>query len=138
MRPDVRQAYETNLTRIEQELAQLQAQLPLDRAPRFPTLREQAIAAGVGFEYSLAYRFDSQSAAHPSAMAVEQLMEDRPDLGGVQLLVEPPSDRGYADPYSVAAFILSEALVAAGDLVPELVVDGLREIQARLIELMQQ
>ena len=35
-------------------------------------------------------RFDSLRAAHPSPMAIEQLFEDRPDLGGIRLMPEPP------------------------------------------------
>lgn len=87
---------------------------------------------GLGFAYSLAYRFDSQSAAHPSAMAIEQLFEDRPDLGGIRLLPEPPPERGYADPYGVGAFTLRDALASAADLIPELRLAGFDEVTARL------
>lgn len=135
MQPEMRAQYERELGRMHAQLAQLQEQLGLDRVPRYPNLREQAIAVGLGFSYSLAYRFDSQSAAHPSAMAIEQLFEDRPDLGGIRLLPEPPPERGYADPYGVGAFILRDALASAAALVPELQLAGFDEIAAQLDEL---
>jgi hypothetical protein len=68
-------------------------------------------------------------------MAIEQLFEDRPDLGGIRLLPEPPAERGYADPYGVGAFILRDALTSAAALVPELQLAGFDEVAARLDEL---
>jgi hypothetical protein len=135
MQPEIRDQYERELARMRAEFEQLQERLGLDRAPRYPNLREQATAVGLGFSYSLAYRFDSQSAAHPSAMAIEQLFEDRPDLGGIRLLPEPPPERGYADPYGVGAFILRDALASAAALVPELQLAGFDEVAAQLDEL---
>lgn len=135
MQPEIRDQYEQELGRMRAQLEQLQERLGLDRAPRYPNLREQAGAVGLGFSYSLAYRFDSQSAAHPSAMAIEQLFEDRADLGGIRLLPEPPPERGYADPYGVGAFILRDALASAAALVPELQLAGFDEVAAQLDEL---
>jgi hypothetical protein len=128
MEPEMRDRYENELVRMNEQLEQARVQLGGERAPRYPSLREQAEAVGLGFSYSLAYRFDSQSAAHPSAMAIEQLFEDRPDLGGIQLLPEPPAERGYADPYGVGAFILYEALNSAAAQIPELALDELDEV----------
>jgi hypothetical protein len=85
---------------------------------------------GLGFSYSLAYRFDSLSAAHPSAMAVEQLFAPHPQ--GVRVLADPPPERGYADPYGVGAFILRDALRHAAEQIPELVLDGFDDVAARL------
>lgn len=138
MQPEMRVQYERELGRMRGQLGQLQERLGLDRPPPYPNLREQAIAVGLGFSYSLAYRFDSQSAAHPSAMAIEQLLQDRPDLGGIRLLPEPPPERGYADPYGVGAFILRDALASAAALVPELQLAGFDEVAAQLDQLRPQ
>jgi Family of unknown function (DUF5677) len=134
MEPEVRQLYAREFARMREQLEVLQAERGLDRLPSYPTLREQAEAVGMGTSYSLAYRFDSLSAAHPSPMAIEQLFEDRPDLGGIRLMPEPPPGRTYADPYSVGAFILRDALAAAAALVPEFQLDGFDEIVGRLEE----
>lgn len=135
MQPEMRTQYERELVRMRDQLTLLQERLGLDKPPLYPNLREQAIAVGLGFSYSLAYRFDSQSAAHPSAMAIEQLFRDRPDLGGIELLPEPPPERGYADPYGVGAFILRDALASAAALVPELQLAGFDEVAAQLDQL---
>lgn len=132
MTPEMRGVYEGELERMRHQLDGLQQQLGLDRPPQYPTLRGQAQAVGLGFSYSLAYRFDSQSAAHPSAMAIEQPFEDRPDLGGVRLLPEPAPERGYADPYGVGAAILRDALAGAAAVIPELALDGFDVVAARL------
>lgn len=72
------------------------------------------------------------SAAHPSPLAIEQLMQGRPDLGGIRLLAEPPTERSRADPYAVCAVILRDALAGAADLVADLRLDGFDEVVARL------
>jgi hypothetical protein len=132
MTPEMRETYENELARMEEQLTALQKELELDRSPAYPNLREQAMAVGLGFVYSLAYRMESHSAAHPSAMATEQLFEHRPDLGGVLLLPEPPADRALAEPYVVGAFTLRDALAGAAAFVPELRLDGFDEVVARL------
>jgi hypothetical protein len=138
MQPEIRDEYEGELERMRDQLVQLQEHLGLEEPPPYPRLREQAIAVELGFSYSLAYRFDSQSAAHPSAMAIEQPFQDRPNLGGIQLLPDPPPGRAYADPYVVGAVILRDALASAGALIPELQVAGLDEVEARLDEIRPQ
>lgn len=135
MEPEMRQLYVDELERMRAELARLQEHLGLEERPSYPSLRKQAIAVDLGLSYSLAYRFDSQTAAHPTAMGIEQLMQDRPDLGGVQLLADPPPGRGYADPYSVPAVILNDALTAAAGVIPELQLAGIEDVQAKLNEL---
>jgi hypothetical protein len=132
MRPEVREAYKLDLERMQEQLEQVRIELGVERIPDFPNLRQQAAATGLAFSYSSAYRFDSQTAAHPSALAIEQLMQDRPDLGGHQLLAEPPPGRGYADPYAVCAFILRDALAGAAALIPELALDGFDEVAERM------
>lgn len=135
MEPEIRVQYKGELARMENERDELQRRLGLDRPPSYPNLREQATSVGLSFSYSLAYRFDSQSAAHPSAMAIEQLLEDRPDLGGIRLLPEPPPERGYADPYGVGAFILRDALASAAAVIPELQIAGFDGVGERLDQL---
>lgn len=134
LEPETGERYELWLENLEHQLEQACLELGVDR-PRLPTLREQARAVGLELGYSMAYRFESQSAAHPSALAIEQLMQDRPDLGGISLLGEPPPERGRADPYVVCAVILREALSDAAAAIPELQLDGLADIVARLEEL---
>jgi hypothetical protein len=122
LEPEMREEYERSLEEMHSELDRLRERLGLERVPAYPNLREQAEAVGLGFSYSLAYRFDSLGAAHPSAMAVEQLFEPHPE--GVRVLPEPPPERGYADPYGVGAFILRDALAHAAEQVPELRLAG--------------
>lgn len=133
MEPEIREQYRRSLDEMRQQLAQAQAELGLQRAPRFPKLWEQARDAGAQLAYSLAYRYDSHAAAHPSAMAIEQLMEAAP--GGVRLLPAPAAGRAYADPYPVGAFLLNDALKAAGEQIPELVIRGREEVEQRLLAL---
>ncbi len=135
MQPEIRDQYERELARMRAEFEQLQERLGLDRAPRYPNLREQATAVGLGFSYSLAYRFDSQSAAHPSAMAIEQLFEDRPDLGGFDSF--PNLLRNVVTPIRTESgpSILRDALASAAALVPELQLAGFDEVAAQLDEL---
>jgi hypothetical protein len=130
MEPVMRSLYEKSLDEMRRQVEALRQRLGLERNPRYPNLREQAQAVGLSFSYSLAYRFDSLSAAHPSAMAVEQLFARHPQ--GVRVLADPPPERGYADPYSVGAFILREALGHAAEQISELALEGIEELGARL------
>ncbi len=132
--PAMREQYERSLEEMQGELERLRQQLGLEKAPSYPNLREQAEAVGLRFAYSLAYRFDSLNAAHPSAMAVEQLFEQHPE--GVRVLPGPPPERGYADPYGVGAVILRDALVHVSEQVPELRLDGFDEVAARMDEIL--
>ena len=64
--------------------------------------------------------------------------EDAPDLGGIRLLPEPANARqGVADPYSVCAFILRDALASAAALIPELELEGFDAVAGRLDTLRQ-
>jgi hypothetical protein len=104
MSDKAREAYEEAIVLVEAKLG--------DRSQRYPSLKERAQATGEELAYSLAYRFDSQTAAHPSAFAAEQLFEDRPEHGGVAVLSDPAKTHGYVDPYAVAAFTLLDMLEA--------------------------
>jgi Family of unknown function (DUF5677) len=96
-----RARYEATLARVEADLG--------DRPRRFPSFRERTQAIGAEFVYSLIYRFDSQRAAHPSLLALEQLLEHRPEQGGTAVLSEPTS-HGDVDPYAVTATSLLDML----------------------------
>ena len=54
------------------------------------------------------------------------------DVGGVRILPEPPPERAYADPYSVGAFVLYDALNSAAASIPELAIEGMDEVSQRL------
>lgn len=131
MEPDIREAYERDLENLNAELEQIRAELQIEKVPEMPSLHDQAIAVGLGFSYSMAYRIDSQSAAHPTALAIEQLLENVPELGGIRLLAEPSSER-IVDTYSVCAAILRDALASAAALIPELRLEGFDEVSAAL------
>jgi hypothetical protein len=124
MEDDTRDAYQRQLERLDAELELLREERGLARAPTYPNLREQAETVGLGQSYSLAYRFDSLTASHPTALAIEQLLEETPE--GIRVLPEPPPGRGYADPYGVGAAILRGALGSAASLFPELDLPGIQ------------
>jgi hypothetical protein len=65
---------------------------------RTPTFQRRALAAGLGDLYSLLYRFDSNSAAHPNALAIQQFLEETP--AGIVVHAVPQGSR--PDPYVVA------------------------------------
>jgi hypothetical protein len=54
---------------------------------RLPSLQKRAQAARVEHVYSLGYRFDSQSAAHPARLAIELYLEQ--SVEGVRLRATP-------------------------------------------------
>jgi hypothetical protein len=74
MEPDRRAEYESSLEEMREQVAQAQEELRLDKAPRYPSVKQQAEATGLAFVYSLAYRYESQSGVHPTAMAIETLI----------------------------------------------------------------
>jgi hypothetical protein len=82
---------------------------------RLPSLETRARETGNHDLYDFAYRFDSQTAVHPTAFAVDQLLH-RTDGGRVLIHTEPPADREYADTYGVAAVAFLDLLDAAGTL----------------------
>jgi hypothetical protein len=94
---------------------------------------EQAEATDDMIDYTLAYRIDSQSAAHPSVMAVQNLMVELPDEA-IQILNEPPPGKRL-NVYAAGALRLHHALAMTGELIPQLRLDGLDEILASLVEI---
>jgi hypothetical protein len=104
---------------------------------RLPSFEQRTREAELPFAYSLAYRYDSISGAHPTPHAIEQLMVQHPR--GIAILPEPPPERGYADAYGVAAHVLLDALNSAADKIPELRLgEGLEAVKRRLMDLAPQ
>jgi hypothetical protein len=131
-----RELFERQLAEINEQLDAIVAERGLDGRPRYPSLIEQAVATGDMIDYTLAYRIDSHSAAHPSAMAVQNLMLQLPD-GAIQVRNEPPPGKRL-HVYAAGALRLHHALLMTGDLIPQLQLDGLDQIYTRLAEVGRQ
>jgi len=97
---------------------------------RMPSLERRARETGNHGLYEFAYRFDSQTAVHPTPFAVDQILGQTDDM--IEVLGEPSADREYADPYATAAVAFLDILDAAASVTPELVfgdeVDQIRRI----------
>jgi hypothetical protein len=133
LRDDVRERLEVLRADLSEGIANIAADRRLDRAPRYPRLNEQAEAVGNAIEYSLGYRLDSQSAAHPSVLALQNLAEALPD-GSIRIVAEPAPDNRL-NVYGTGSVYLFEALELAGELIPQLRIEGLDEIGEELQEL---
>lgn len=117
-----RDFYENALRQARHQVEKERVALGLEEAPRYPTLKEQATAAGLAMAYARLYRIESQSGAHPMVMAIDELLEEG---DGVLVLSEP---RSNARNYGTAAIALMESLQLAKRLLPELPLDGLDEV----------
>ncbi len=117
----------------EKALAEIDKQLG-DRPKRYPSLEERARLIGEQLAYDLAYRYDSQSAAHPTAYAIEQLFEDRDVHGGIAILPSPSEARGYADPYAVAAYTLLTMIEAVRPGIPDITLESKFDDVANTLE----
>lgn len=94
-----------------------------------PGFRVRADVGGASDIYSLTYRFDSNSAAHPNPLALEQFLEARPD--GIVIRAMPSAPR--PDPYVVGAVLLATLLDLAGErLDQDELRPGLDQIRVRL------
>jgi len=118
-----RDFYENALRQARQQVETERAALGLEEAPRYPTLKEQATAAGLAMAYARLYRIESQSGAHPMVMAIDELLVEEDD--GVLVLSEP---RSNPRSYGTAAIALMESLQLAKRLLPDLPLDGLDEV----------
>jgi hypothetical protein len=133
LRPDVRANLEQACDRINERVTAITAERALARAPTYPALVQQASAVGNRIDYSLGYRLGSQSAAHPSALGLENMLR-RIEGAGVRVLPEPlPQNR--LNVYGIGAIYLHEALHLAGELIPQLRIDDLADIAEQLAEL---
>lgn len=97
------------------ELAQVCKRREID-VPGYPSLIEQAEAVGEGGSYALAYCYDSQTAVHPQALAIEQLLDQVPD----GLVIRSESHGLAVDTHATAAVALLIALKSAAEHSPEL------------------
>jgi hypothetical protein len=85
------------------------------RLERLPSLKARAEAIGQPGIYSLWYRTASQSMAHPTASAVQQLFGERDDIGAWVVRAKP----AYApDPYAIGAAFFLGMLDKALEVVP--------------------
>jgi Family of unknown function (DUF5677) len=91
LRPDFREELERFRGDLTRRLAEITVERGLEREPTYPHLKAQAEAVGQTVEYALAYRLDSQSAAHPSVLALQNLVRQLPD-GTIEVFAEPESE----------------------------------------------
>jgi hypothetical protein len=133
LRPDRRELFERQRAEIDEQLDVIVAERELEERPSYPSLLQQADATGDIIDYSLAYRIDSQSAAHPSAMALQNLMIELPE-GAIQVRAEPAPGKRL-NVYAAGAIRLHGALTMTGVLIPQLRIDGLEEILATLVQI---
>jgi hypothetical protein len=90
--------------------AQRLKKLKVKRVSEVPSFKDRAAVAGMPWAYSLAYRFDSNAAAHPSPLAVQRFLEPHGDW----VRVLPSPEGAVADPYYVAARLFSALVQVAG------------------------
>jgi hypothetical protein len=84
--------------------------LRVRRVSEVPSFKDRAAVAGMPWAYSLAYRFDSNAAAHPSPLAVERFLE----LDGQTIRIRATPSGAIVDPYYVAARLLAALIQIAG------------------------
>lgn len=109
--------------------------LKVKQLTRMPTFQARAEVGGASDIYSLTYRFDSNSAAHPNPLALEQFLEERPD--GVRIRATPKGAR--PDPYVIGAVLLMALVELAGEQVDHTeLASGLAQLSARLLALPRQ
>lgn len=99
--------------------------LKVKQVARMPSFALRAEVGGAAMIYSLTYRFDSDSAAHPSPLALDQFLE--PQNGDVLVRATPKGPR--PDPYATGAVLL----IALVDLAGELVDHG--SLEPRLVQI---
>jgi hypothetical protein len=76
MEPNVREQYVQALKKMEAQIDEARQRLA-GRRLRLPSFEQRAREAGLPFAYSLAYRYDSITGAHPTPHAIEQLLRRR-------------------------------------------------------------
>jgi hypothetical protein len=137
--PEVRTRYEAALEQRRLEIAgieNLEERLEpgrgtaAERAESVPSLKKRADSVGLGDIYALAYRFDSQAAAHPNALAAEQLLRLGED--GNEVVVGAAPERALPDPYAVGAALLAMMLEAGAEVIPDLEVRDMGDLSNEL------
>jgi hypothetical protein len=117
--------------RIERlpRLARRRKRLFVTRISRMPSFADRAKVAGMPWVYSFAYRFDSNAAAHPTPLTIEQFLEERSE--GILIRSSPSARR--PEPYYVAAQLMSVLLELAGRHVDQTELEpGLADVRAEL------
>jgi uncharacterized protein DUF5677 len=104
--------------RDEAKLAELRAECG-ERPAELPRLIKRAEAAGMALYYSLAYRADSQAAAHPSLWAVEQFAEAAPDGPGLVVHDRVAPGRTTTSPYKGAVVPFALVLDTFAEAAPD-------------------
>jgi hypothetical protein len=105
--------------------------LKVEQLARMPSFERRAEVGGGDMIYSLTYRFDSNSAAHPNPLALEQFL-DRHN-GDIVIRATPKGPR--PDPYVVGAALLLAVVDLAGERVDHsTLTSGLAQIRRRLQE----
>lgn len=114
------------------DIARRRARLRVSQISRMPGFAARAKVSGMPWVYSFAYRFDSNAAAHPTPLTIEQFLEARPD--GVAILSSARGPR--PDPYNVAAQMMSVLLELAGRHVDQSELEpGLTDVRDELAQL---
>jgi Family of unknown function (DUF5677) len=103
---------------------------PEKRAERLPSLERRASLAGLIAAYDIAYRWDSNAAAHASSLAVEQLLTPGDETAAAIVAAAPT--RHFPDPYAAGALFLALTLETAGEQIPALAVGELDELATQL------
>src|SRR5213076_1160000 len=92
----LREQQRARVRRLPRQRQRLE-KLRVKKITRMPSFQDRA-AVGDGSDiYSLTYRFDSNSAAHPNPLALEQFLEKRPH--GIEVRATPKGPR--PDPFAV-------------------------------------
>jgi hypothetical protein len=113
-----RAEYESERDRLKGKLLAMSVEGD-ERPDKLPSMFDRAKAAKMLWNYSLAYRADSQGAAHPTIWAFEQFVEVAPDGRGLIVHDKVAPGRPITSPYKGAvvpfAWILATAAEQAGD-----------------------
>jgi hypothetical protein len=103
--------------------------LRVTKVQRMPSFAARAKVVQMPWVYSLVYRFDSNAAAHPTALALEQFLEISGD--NVVIRSSPRGDR--PDPYYVAAQLMMALIELAGRHVDQTELDSqLQDVKQEL------
>jgi len=101
--------------------------LRVERIAKMPSFADRAKVAGMPWVYSFGYRFDSNAAAHPTPLTIEQFLEERPD----GILIRSSAGGQRPDPYYVAVQRMSVLLELASRHVDQTALEpGLVEVRA--------
>jgi Family of unknown function (DUF5677) len=87
--------------------------LKVDQLARMPSFEKRADVGDAEMIYSLTYRFDSNSAAHPNPLALEQFLEGR----NADIVIRATPSGARPDPYVVGAVLLLALVELAGERV---------------------